>query len=147
MPSPAIHVHSLTYSPPEETVPVIPYTSTMFHPRLFHANDGLDEIVEGLRPYAGYHISFGDMYVHTSSLSTVSHFWLLSKLPLPAASTSAQEGLICPSWPVVLLRRRLPPTGPSLIWPIVLISVRTKDAGLSSSICWYLIALVFQDQV
>jgi hypothetical protein len=44
-------------------VQVIPYTSAMFHPRLFHANDGLDEIVEGLRPYAGY-VSFGDMYVH-----------------------------------------------------------------------------------
>jgi hypothetical protein len=27
-------------------VPVIPYTSAMFHPRLFHVNDGLDEVFD-----------------------------------------------------------------------------------------------------
>jgi hypothetical protein len=39
------------------------------------------------------------------------------------------------------------PTGSSLIWPIALkILARMKDAGFSL-ICWYIIALVFQDQV
>jgi hypothetical protein len=56
----------------------------------YHANDGLDEIVEDLQSYAAYlNGSFGDMYVYTLFLSTAS--LIRRSLPLVESNSSVSS--------------------------------------------------------